>query len=58
MNGVVEKINNERITCCGLIKNISKLEVKLNHNQMSEKLRRTKKMQNSTSEENEELIAL
>ena len=58
MNGVVEKINNERISFCGLIKNISKLEVKLYHNQMSVKLRRTKKMQNSTQEEKEELFSL
>ena len=40
------------------MKNITKLEVKLYHNQMSEKLRRMKKMQNSTSKEYRDLIAL
>ena len=43
MNGVVEKINNGRISLLWTYQNNSKLEVKLYHNQKSEKLRRMKK---------------
>ena len=38
MNGVVEKINNERITLLWTYQNNSKIEVKLCHNQMLEYL--------------------
>ena len=43
MNGVVEKINNERISLLWTYQNNSKLEVKLYHNQMSKYLRRMNK---------------
>ena len=43
LNGVVEKINNERITLLWTYQNNSKIEVKLCHNQMLEYLGITKK---------------
>ena len=42
LNGVVEKINNKRISLLWTYPNNSKLEVNLYHNQMSEQLRRKK----------------
>ena len=42
LNGVVEKINNERMRLLWTYQKQLKLEVKLNHNQMSEQLRMKK----------------
>ena len=58
MNGVVEKINNERISLLwSYPKTTQKLEVKLCHNQMLEYLGITKKCK-TPLEEYRELIAL